>query len=206
MNNEIKKLLLFYNERKNVIQSRIKEFEKLRNESYSRLFEELCFCICTPQSKAVLADKAIKRLKKEGYLHKGDNICIRGCLGGVRFPNNKSKYIEQARNFDLKNTLDSCDDLTAREEIVKNVKGIGLKEASHFLRNIGRANELAILDVHILKNLKKFKVIKEIPSVLTKKTYLDIEGKMKAFSKKAGIPLRELDLLFWSMETGEVFK
>jgi len=29
---------------------------------------------------------------------------------------------------------------------------------------------------------------------------------MKEFSKKVNIPLAELDLLFWSEETGEVFK
>lgn len=206
MKSEIKKLLSAYKGKKEIIKSRLADFDKLRDESYSRLFEELCFCICTPQSKAVLADKAIKRLKSEGYLHKGDNLCVRSCLSGVRFPNNKSKYIEKARGFDLKKALAESDDVIVREEIVENVTGIGLKEAGHFLRNIGRAHELAILDVHILKNLKRFGVIDEIPRTLTKKIYFEIEEKMKIFSKKVKIPFRELDLLFWSMETGEVFK
>jgi N-glycosylase/DNA lyase len=92
-----------------------------------------------------------------------------------------------------------------REYLVKNVKGLGLKEASHFLRNIGH-NNLAILDRHILKNLHKLGVIEEVPRSLTKKAYLDIEEKFKRFSKKIGITMDELDLLFWSMETGKVFK
>jgi N-glycosylase/DNA lyase len=84
--------------------------------------------------------------------------------------------------------------------------GFGLKEASHFLRNIGSEFDLAILDRHIIKNLLRYGVIDEIPKSLTKKQYLMIEERMKKFSKKIGIPLAELDLLFWSEETGEIFK
>jgi N-glycosylase/DNA lyase len=94
-----------------------------------------------------------------------------------------------------------------REWLVKNVKGIGMKEAGHFIRNMGLSNnQLAILDVHILKNLKEFGIIEKIPKSLTKKEYLKIEDRMREFSKKIGIPLDELDLLLWSKETGFIFK
>ena len=65
---------------------------------------------------------------------------------------------------------------------------------------------MAILDRHIMKNLLKYKIIDEIPRSITKKCYLSLENKMKEFSMKINIPLAELDLLFWSEETGEVFK
>ena len=87
-----------------------------------------------------------------------------------------------------------------------NVKGLGYKEASHFLRNIGRGKNLAILDVHILRNLKRCGVIRKIPATLTKKTYLDTEERMRKLAANINIPLEELDLLFWSLETGFVFK
>ena len=89
---------------------------------------------------------------------------------------------------------------------MKNVNGLGYKETSHFLRNIGLGKNFAILDRHILKNLKRYGVIKSIPKTLTRKKYLEIERKMKKFSEKIKIPLAELDLLFWSEETGEIFK
>jgi len=89
--------------------------------------------------------------------------------------------------------------------LVKNVKGLGLKESSHFLRNIGYRG-LAILDRHILKNLHKSNVINELPKTLTPKVYFEIEKKFKDFSREVSIDMDELDLLFWSMETGEVFK
>ena len=76
---------------------------------------------------------------------------------------------------------------------------------SHFLRNIGHRN-LAILDRHILKNLHKLNVINEIPATLTPKKYFEIENKFIEFSNKVNISMDELDLLFWSQETGEVFK
>ena len=90
------------------------------------------------------------------------------------------------------------------ENFVGGFGGVCLHN-SHFLRNTGHEN-LAILDRHILKNLIKLNVIKEIPKTLTPKAYLDIEERFKRFSDKAGIGMDELDLLFWSMETGEVFK
>jgi len=81
-----------------------------------------------------------------------------------------------------------------------------MKEATHFLRNIGLGKDLAILDRHILKNLNYYGVINELPKTLTKKKYLEIEDKMKKFSEEIKIPIDELDLLFWSEETGKIFK
>ena len=94
----------------------------------------------------------------------------------------------------------------AREFLVKEVNGYGWKEASHFLRNVGFGEDIAILDRHILKNLKKHKIIKEIPKTINKKNYLEIEEKMRGFCKKNKVGLDELDLIFWSNETGEVLK
>ena len=81
-----------------------------------------------------------------------------------------------------------------------------MKEAGHFLRNIGLGKTITILDRHILKNLKNFSVIKEVPSSMTASKYFDIEEKMIAFSKKINIPPDHLDLLFWYREAGKIFK
>ena len=84
---------------------------------------------------------------------------------------------------------------------------MGYKEASHFLRNIGFADDLAILDRHILKNLKIFGIIEEIPKSLSKKKYLEIEKAMKKFAiEKVKVPVAHLDFLFWYLFNGEIFK
>jgi len=206
------KLISDYNKKKRKIKKRLKEFKKIENKK--DIFSELCFCILTPQSKAVYCDKAISNLKKSELLFKGNKEAISKKLKGfARFHNKKGEYLVGARtlftnrnDLDIKCKLDPNDTLKTREWLVKNVKGLGYKEASHFLRNIGLGENMAILDVHILRNLKRLGVIEEIPSSITKKKYIDIENRMRRFSHKLNVPLEELDLLFWSNETGFVFK
>jgi N-glycosylase/DNA lyase len=98
------------------------------------------------------------------------------------------------------------DGYQAREWLVWNVKGIGYKEAGHFLRNIGFNQDLAILDRHILKNLKRLGVIDTVPDSLSRRQYLTIEVKMKEFSEVIRIPMSYLNFVLWYKETGEILK
>jgi len=194
-------LLSVYKKRKNIIKKRLLEFKKMRGAGKNKLFAELCFCLCTPQSKAVNCNEAVRRLEKTGDIFSGREKIIANQLKGlVRFHNNKARYIVEAREKFLKNPK------LTREWLVKNIKGLGLKEASHFLRNIGMGENLAIIDRHILTNLAKYGAIYNIPESISNKQYLVIEETMRRFSKNIGIPLAELDLLFWSNQTGHVFK
>ena len=201
-----------YKKREKDIRKRLREFRDIGSKDDRDIFPELCFCLLTPQSRALTCDKAIKDLTRTGVLFNGGQRAIRNRLKGVRFPNNKSGYVIEARRlfkngkgFNIKSKLNG-NMLQTRDWFVKNVKGLGYKEASHFLRNIGHGRDLAILDVHILRNLKRYGAIKQIPTSITKKKYLEIEDKMRQFSKRIGIPLEALDLLFWSHETGFIFK
>ena len=109
--------------------------------------------------------------------------------------------------MEIKSLLNSFDGVfSAREWLVKNIKGIGYKEAGHFLRNIGLGSDIAILDRHILKNLKRLGVISDIPKTLTRNKYIEIENKLRGFSRKVSIPMDHLDLLFWAREAGKIFK
>lgn len=197
-----------YSERKAKIREGVSEFESVGKGSDERLFLELAFCLCTPQSKAKACWEAVRKLAEKGTLHGGTRAEIMRGLSGVRFANNKSSYIINARdNFSKINKFKNLNGpFEMREFLVKNVKGLGWKEASHFLRNVGYGGDIAILDRHILRNLLRFKVIPEIPKSISKEKYLNIENKMIKFSQRVGIPLQELDMLFWSLETGEVFK
>ena len=131
----------------------------------------------------------------------------------MRFHNNKAKYIISARqklfeqNFLCKFRQEHTgDEIGLRNRLADEVDGLGLKEAAHFMRNTGLGFEVAILDRHILANLQKYGAIERVPKSLGRKTYFEIEGKMQKFSKKAGIPMAHLDLLFWSEQTGRIFK
>jgi len=199
---DIKTLKKEYTKKKKEIKSRLKEFEQVEDHFY-----ELCFCVLTPQSNAYRCDACIKVLKDSDFASK--EMEIEEILKKyTRFHKSKSKYLIQIKDMkgrvlsDLKKYSNSEE---MRDYLVKTVKGLGMKEASHYLRNTGH-KKMAILDRHILKNLKKLKVIDEIPKSITKKKYLEIEDRFIGFAKGIGIPMDELDLLFWSMETGSVFK
>lgn len=216
MANKIDQLKDLYKSRKDEIEGRIVEFQNILNQSDERIFAELSFCICTPQSKATVCWNAINSLMKNRLLYIGDEKKIRPFLNAIRFGETKARRIVEAREIfseneglDIKkNILSFNDAYQLRDWLVKNVKGLGLKESGHFIRNVGfdYKNQLAILDRHILKNLEEFGIIREIPKCLTTKKYLDIEEKMKNFAKGIGLTLYELDLLLWSKETGKVFK
>lgn len=210
---ELNELLSNYRKKRYQIKKKLKEFGDLYKSNDECIFKELCFCILTPQSKAIYCDEAVKELVRSGLLLKGEKSDIKTNLRRVRFPNNKASYLIAARKafknsgrFDIKSKIDEGNIFKTREWFVKNIKGLGYKEASHFLRNIGFGNDIAILDRHILRSLKRYGIIKKIPSLINRKIYLNVENKMRGFSLKIGIPLQELDLLFWSEQTGFIFK
>ncbi|MFH0763839.1 MAG: N-glycosylase/DNA lyase [Candidatus Omnitrophota bacterium] len=215
MTRALKELVSEYKNRKHEIRKRLKEFACLHKGRDEDIFRELSFCILTANANAMRCDEAVKELARLGLLLKGMPRQLRPVLRGrTRFHNKKADYIigardlfKRGRSIDIKNSLDKKNILATRDWLVENIKGFGYKEASHFLRNIGLGKDMAILDRHILKNLKRYGVIGRVPdSVGPKKAYIDIENKMKEFSKIINIPMEELDLLFWSLQTGFIFK
>jgi len=203
-------LMIKYQEHREEIKSKLAEFENLPESSY---IHELFFCLLTPQSKAEKCWQAVEEIKK-CEIEKEKNK-IESCLKTkTRFYRNKAGYLLEAnRKFSSIKQLINSNKLPKeiRELLIKNnseyrIKGMGMKEASHFLRNIGKSrNQLAILDRHILEQLKKLGMISD-EIKLNNKNYLSIENKMKGFADNIGIPLDELDLLFWKIESGRLFK
>jgi N-glycosylase/DNA lyase len=198
---------------KGAIAKRLRDFREIGlTGSDEDLFRELVFCLFTPQSKAKSCWATVRDLEDRDLLLKGGKYRIACRLNRVRFRNNKAGYVIHAREqftehgrISMRRFL-TGDAVSVREWLVRHVKGLGCKEASHFLRNIGKGETIAILDRHILKNLVRLGVVAKVPASLPPKTYLQIEDKMKAFAQKAGIPLSHLDLLLWCRETGEIFK
>ena len=217
--NDIESIENIYFSIKSKIISRLNEFSQMWEKgSDADVFDELIFCILTPQSRAKSCWACVERLRSE------QNISRILVKAGVRFHKKKARYIAAAKKkfrgngklsliVQLRQFIPrhgrgagSSNVYDVRDWLVQNIKGIGYKEASHFLRNIGFGENIAILDRHILKNLKAFGIIKEVPGSLSKKKYFEIEGKMKKFAEDIKIPMNHLDLVLWHKETGEVFK
>ena len=190
------------------IRSRLAEFDAVRPSEY---FYELAYCLLTPQSSAVNADAVVAKLRSSGFFEHGidPEPLLRDPAHYIRFHRVKSLRLLEARtrhSETMRIILADPGPVELRRRLVEHVNGFGLKEATHFMRNIGRSRGLAILDRHILRNLKRFGAIRSIPPTLTIKRYLSIERRFDALARKIGIPVEELDLVFWSMETGEIRK
>lgn len=197
-----------YLERRTLIRERLSEFQQVRKQEY---FYELIFCILTPQSSQRNAEMTINELKRDNFQDTGfdPTSYLRDPRHYVRFHITKAKRLLVIRDrygeIEKLLTKEHSNIPALRDAIIELVPGFGLKEASHFLRNIGFSG-LAILDRHIFKHLLALKIIGRMPRSLTRKRYLSIEKKWLKFSAACGISMEELDLLFWSMETGEIKK
>ncbi len=181
---------------KSKVDQKIKSFEsKQTNQEW---FAEMCFCILTANSKAETALNIEKKAGIKGFLEfPQEKLAKIIRTNKHRFHNNKAKFIVQARKH--KNIKDILKKQTSpRDWLVKNIKGLGLKESSHFLRNVGY-KDYAIIDRHILKVLDEDKTI-------TPKKYFEIENKLKQMAKSLNLNLAELDLYLWYIQTGKILK
>ena len=206
---EIEYLLQEYKKKKKEIKSKLKEFSSVPADEY---FYELVYCLFTPQSSAEQCFKAANKIRDRQYLKKSfplKNILHSKDGTYIRFHNNKEKYVQSAKrnyNFIIEKLSTIKNPFELREWFAKNIKGLSYKESTHFLRNIGKNGNLAILDRHILKNLLNVGAIDEVPKTLNRKKYLEIENRFQAFADYIKININELDLLFWSFGTGIILK
>jgi N-glycosylase/DNA lyase len=193
---------------KEAIRVRLSEFQSVPPSEY---FYELTYCLLTPQSSAAHAEQAVAQLCDARFRsqHIDPEPVLRNKEHYIRFHRTKTRHLlhmkEQFSEIAQK-LSEPASAFDLREWLVMHIMGLGYKEATHFLRNIGKNNGLAILDRHILRTLKRLGVVDSIPNSISKKQYLEIEQCFKMFANDIGIALDELDLVFWSMGTGEIRK
>jgi N-glycosylase/DNA lyase len=182
------------------IRDRLKKFKIPKNKN--KIFQELCFCILVANTNLENTLKIWNKLKKCFLNCSKKDLSKKLKNLGYRFYNKRAEYIVYNRKFleIIPEKLKTLNEDELRKWLVKNIKGFGYKEASHFLRNMGYKN-FAILDRHILNFLAKNKIISRIPKTLTKKNYLQIENILKRIAERRNMNLAELDLLIFYLET-----
>ena len=197
------------------IRRRLGEFERvLKTASEETIFEELVFCIFTAGASAKMGLNALEAVRD--ILPRADERRLGRRLRGVyRFPNARARYVVHTREHlarrrgaRLKSTLLSFENPLERREFLaldRDIKGIGFKEASHFLRNIGFRG-YAILDKHILRCLFELGVTESPRAPRSGARYVETEDRFREFSEKNGFDLDEMDLFLWSEKTGEILK
>lgn len=211
----IERIAATHAERRCEISTRLAEFQTIWKTGTDRdLWEEMVFCFFTGGCSAKMGLRSIEAVRP--LLLDGTQPQLAAALvGSHRYPNARSRYIVASREFlqnhcdmRLREKLESFEcGFERRDWLVKEkgIKGLGYKEASHFLRNVGFRG-YAILDKHVLNCLAELKIIDDPKPPNTRSRYLSTEYKLKQFSEQAGVDFDEMDLVLWSMKTGEVLK
>jgi N-glycosylase/DNA lyase len=206
-----------HTQRKKEIRARLNEFRKVwRSGSDLQLWEELVYCIFTAGASARMGLKSVEAIRPlliEGEAGEMTKALV--AAGAHRFPVARPGYIVVTRNYlrtdcdmSLRRKLRSFTDPIERRDWLaqeKQVKGLGYKEASHYLRNIGLSG-YAILDKHVMSCLMDLRVVDTAKPPATRARYLEVEQKLRLFARDIKIDFDELDLVLWSMKTGEVLK
>ena len=189
-----------------VIKKRLESFKANGYKSEDDVFSELCYCILTANCSAESCLNIERNLYGSYHRYNQESLTDLLRLHRYRFPNTRAAYIANATMYKskIKTRLAALQRHPRRNWLVEQIKGIGYKEASHFLRNIGYFN-YAIIDRHILFILATSGIISP-PKTITKKTYLQIEQTMEEIADHTNLSLAGLDLYLWYMRTGKILK
>lgn len=135
------------------------------------------------------------------FTYRGKSHCRR-----LRFNNKKYSYVISALRAFHMDGLDiaklirrnSCA-RTTRLELIKCISGLGPKQASMYLRNIGYHNEFAVLDKHILDYMQLMGLITNhngsVPNI---RTYERLETLFKEYAEGYCVGIYHLDLAIWT--------
>lgn len=189
------------------VENRKQDFIRAGKSSPEIIYGELCFCILTANTSAEMGIRTQEIIGLEGFLN-FDEETMRKKLkeARYRFYNVRSKFLVQSRWIvdELPHIIAMKDRIGARDYLVNNLKGIGYKEASHFLRNVG-VFDFSILDKHILNMIRK-----EHPErkflVGSRKNYLETEKTILEFADSISLEPGILDLYLWKIATGKLLK
>lgn len=204
-----------YQARAREIRARLTEFQEVwEQRSDERLWEELVFCIFTAGASARMGLRSLEATRS--LLARGSHEeLMKALVGAHRYPTARAGYIVVTREYLqaecgmlLRERLENFSDPLARRDWLareRRIKGLGYKEASHYLRNIGFRG-YAILDKHILRSLAELGVIDSPQPPTTRARYLAVEAQLRQFAREVRIDFDELDLVLWSMKTGEILK
>ena len=184
--------------------------------------QELVACILGSRVKHEIATSAVERLDNAGLLDdnwwngRADQFELRvfNVLSGrtsrsndhwcYRFPKARARNIAEARDFLAKHSLserllDAADPKEKRQWLVTHISGLGPKQASMFLRNIGVSYNLAILDTHVLRFLEIQNLLNLRPAVITNiRAYERTEQIITNYAKSLGYSVGCLDWAIWA--------
>lgn len=177
------------------------------------IWRQKVFCVlssqCHAQSASHFADQIVRLIPffdQSLSVRKIEESCFKLLTGdkiGYRFPNVRARQISlcwfpfsQIKNEYQEYVRSFRSEQEARRQIVDKFPGIGLKQASMFLRNIGASKTLSVIDVHVLFYLRVCHGWDA--DNLTPKRYLVAEDILREDASRYGLDLNVFDVVIWS--------
>jgi N-glycosylase/DNA lyase len=201
------------------IQSQMQRTPKVHDER--ALWWELSSCILSSQVPYPLAIAAANRIDKSGFLLRRYSnedhlqnelinllmkpLIVEGKPRNYRFPVVRAQNLARCHSIII-NTKHSLTELIcsfdnaieARKWLVKYVPGIGPKQSSMFLRNVGVSYDLAILDRHVLNYMLKLGIYSGTKLFISSfKQYYKYEADLQKHAYELNCPVGLLDWAIW---------
>ena len=196
-----------------------------RRLSESRLWEELCLCILSSRTRFDAAAEALARLSRLGLLVRlrrepdlVSYVDIASVLRskkrrqqkvpGIPFWRTRARQLVKAARLFYGGEKDGLrsflsrfrDSEAARSQLVQDVPGLGMKQASHFLQNVNFSRDLAVIDTHLVRFLREELMITAMgPGGVTPGAYARLEWRIQRIAAANGLDMRLLDRVIWSM-------
>lgn len=129
----------------------------------------------------------------EGFLKEPLSVGARQVR--YRFPNQRARRIWKMREALTSAAIPMDDPLALREELM-GLEGVGPKTASWVVRNLLGSDEVAILDVHIVRVCQKLGLFPR--EVVLPRDYRKLEQIFLDFAESAGVSSAILDATIWA--------
>lgn len=196
------------------IERRVAANDRVWNER--ELWRELACCVLSSQVPYDLAQAAAQRIDGEGLLLGreapasrieavlSEPVSVGGRMRRYRFPRSRAVQLAATHRAVMKRTgglqllLRNGDGAeSTRSWLVANAPGVGPKQASMFLRNVGYSYELAVLDRHVLNYMRALGLhgTGALPVGLTR--YHRCEANLVDHARELGYRVGLIDWAIW---------
>ena len=182
------------------------------------LWRELITCILGSQVPNWMGVAAARQLDEQGLVVPCGNFDVERIASALRapiesphgprryrFPNSKARHIVAAHRAvcqqygDLRSLVSDSSPDECRRRLVESVPGVGLKQASLFLRNVGISSGFAILDTHVVRYMREVGLVGILPRSITPEMYYVLESVLSRYADQLGRPVGHVDRAIWAV-------
>jgi N-glycosylase/DNA lyase len=182
---------------------------KISNKYRARdgVVNELVFCLLGGFGiTADLATAAYERCRDAGLLDQTETSVdawstelrkpfeVNRKLVKYRYPNQKARYLSEAMAYVRQHQFNLHSGRALRDQLLE-IQGVGYKTASWVARNVLDSDDVAILDIHLVRAGRLCGLFSLKSDV--QRNYLDMEARFLEFSEKLQIRPAILDCLIW---------